>query len=92
MGEFLHSLVKELRTREQFLEDHSTRIATEEPPAPVEHGKELGGLRDMLKAVSRRVAALDEGEGSEWEVSKESLHRDLEALDKEIHDWIRKTT
>lgn len=89
MGEFLHSLVKELRTREQFLEDHSKRIATE---IPEEQTKEFGGLKDMLAAVSRRVNALEEGGGDDWDVSKESLHSDLEALDKEIHAWIRKTT
>lgn len=95
MGDFLHSLVKELRTREQFLEDHSTRIATEveaDEAASGELVKELTSLKDLLNAVSRRVESLEEGSGEEWEISKESLHRDLEGLDKEIHAWIRKTT
>ena len=92
MGKFLHSLVEELRTREQFLEDHSARIATEGVEPPEEQAKEFNTLKELLNAVSRRVETLEEGEGGDWEVSKESLHRDLETLDKEIHAWIRKTT
>lgn len=89
MNEFLRTLVEELRNREQFLEDHSSRISAD---LHEEHKRAYRGLKDMFSAVARRVAALEDGDGSEWEVSKESLHRDLEALDKEIHAWVRETT
>ena len=89
MSQFIHRLAEGLRTREQFLEDHS-----EHPVFEADGGQDIkseyNALVSDLKAFSERVSVLEKkGEGFDEHFERE-ISDELEHLSVKIDTWSKK--
>ncbi len=89
MSTFMHKLAEGLRTREQYLEDHS-----EHPVFETDTGQDIkseyNDLVADLKAFSDRVAALEK-EGVDFDEHFErDINKELEHLSVKIDTWSKK--